>query len=97
MSTASTSDHAVVHNVAKQRFEAVVEGITCVADYELDGRVMNMTHTGVAPRLEGRGIAAALVKAAFDHARAQDLRIRPQCSYVAAWARRHPEVEPLLA
>jgi predicted GNAT family acetyltransferase len=95
--SASASDVTVVHNVAKQRFEAVVEGITCVCDYQLDGRVMNMTHTGVAPKLEGRGIAAALVEAAFDHARAHDLRVRPLCSYVAVWARRHPEVDPLLA
>ncbi len=95
--SASAANVTVVHNVAKQRFEAVVEGITCVADYDLDGRVMNMTHTGVAPQLEGRGIAAALVQAAFDHARGHDLKIRPLCPYVAVWARRHPEVEALLA
>jgi predicted GNAT family acetyltransferase len=37
------------------------------------------------------------VQAAFDHAQAQGLKIRPLCSYVAAWARRHPERAALLA
>ncbi|CAN5339781.1 GNAT family N-acetyltransferase [soil metagenome] len=87
----------VVHNTRQSRFETVVDGKTCVCDYMLDDGVMNMTHTGVPPALEGRGIAAALVKAAFDHARAEHLKVRPLCSYVVAWAQRHPEVGSLLA
>jgi hypothetical protein len=58
---------------------------------------MRMTHTGVPQALEGRGIAAALVGAALAHARAQGLRIRPQCSYVQVYMRRHPETQDLLA
>ncbi|CAN5410342.1 GNAT family N-acetyltransferase [soil metagenome] len=94
MPTATTP--TVVHNARQSRFEAVVEGKTCVCDYSLDDGVMNMTHTGVPSALEGRGIAAALVKAAFDHAEAEGLKVRPLCSYVVVWARRHPEVAPLL-
>ena len=42
-------------------------------------------------------VAAALVGAALAHARAQGLRIRPQCSYVQVYMRRHPETQDLLA
>jgi hypothetical protein len=88
---------AVIHNAAAQRFEVTVDGLLCEASYRLDGTVMRMTHTGVPQALEGRGIAAALVGAALAHARAQGLRIRPQCSYVQVYMRRHPETQDLLA
>jgi predicted GNAT family acetyltransferase len=89
--------YEVIHNAARSRFEATVEGLTCVADYRLQGGVMQMTHTGVPPQLEGRGIAAALVRAAMDFARAQGHKVHPACSYVAAYMRRHPETQDLLA
>ena len=44
----------------------------------------------------GRAIAAALVRTALAHARAQGWRVRPSCSYVASWMRRHPETQDLL-
>jgi len=54
-------------------------------------------HTGVPRALEGRGIAAALVAAALAHARSQGLRVRPVCSYVQVYMRRHPDTLDLLA
>ena len=58
---------------------------------------MRLTHTAVDPRLQGRGIAAALVAAALDHARREGLKVVPQCSYVDAYMRRHPQTEDLRA
>ena len=85
------------HNAARHCFECQVDGLRCVADYALDGRVMRMTHTGVPPALEGRGIAAALVAAALAHARAEGLKVDPQCSYVRAYMQRHPDTLQLAA
>jgi predicted GNAT family acetyltransferase len=68
-----------------------------VADYRLVDGVMHMTHTETHPSLRGRGIAAALVQAALEHARSHDLKVEPHCSYVAAYMRRHPETQSLLA
>ena len=45
----------------------------------------------------GRGVAGALVRAAFEHAGANGLRVRPLCSYAAAWAQRHPEQADIVA
>ena len=87
----------VHHNPAASRFEATVDGLLCEASYRLDGRVMVMHHTGVPQALAGRGIAAQLVAAALDHARAQGWQVRPTCSYVAVYMRRHPETQDLLA
>jgi len=87
----------ITHNAAASRFEAIVDGHLCVADYQLDDGVMTMTHTLVPPALEGRGIAAALVAAALAHARTAGLRVRPACSYVARYMQRHRDTLDLLA
>ena len=88
---------AIEHLPQQGRFQAIVDGRRCVCDYRLVGSVMYMTHTEVAPELEGRGIAAALVEAALAHARANGLKINPLCSYVRGYMRRHPESSALLA
>jgi uncharacterized protein len=87
----------IVHHPEIGRFEAFVEGQRCVADYQLCDGVMVMTHTGVPDALAGRGIAAQLVAAALAHARSEGLRVRPLCSYVAVYMRRHPETQDLQA
>jgi len=90
-------DLQIEHLPERGRFQADVDGRTCVADYRLDSGVMTITHTGVAPELEGRGIAGALMQAALDHAKARGLKVRPLCSFAAAYMRRHPESAALLA
>jgi predicted GNAT family acetyltransferase len=87
----------VVHNVASQRFEAIVDGSLCRCDYRMSGGTMLLVHTEVPPRLEGRGIAAALVRAALEHAREQGYKVVPACSYVRTYMRRHPDTAALLA
>ena len=54
-------------------------------------------HTLVPPELGGRGIAAKLVEALVADAQSEGFRIRPQCSYVAAAFKRHPEWAALQA
>jgi uncharacterized protein len=88
---------SVTHNPAATRFECTVNGHLCVADYRLAGSLMTMHHTLVARELEGRGIAAALVAAALQHARDAGWRVRPTCSYVARYMQRHAETQDLLA
>ena len=87
---------AVHHNREASRFEAVVEGLPCVCQYRVYGKVLMLTHTGVPHALRGRGIAAVLVQAALDFARAQGLRVRPDCSYAEAYMQRHPQTLDLL-
>ena len=90
------NEPTVHHNAAAARFEAQVDGGVAECVYRLQGGVMNIVHTEVPPASEGRGIAAALVRAALAHARAHGLRVRPSCSYVRTYMRRHPETQDLL-
>ncbi|HYR25644.1 MAG TPA: GNAT family N-acetyltransferase [Aquabacterium sp.] len=91
------SDLNIVHHPASGCFETMVEGLRCEADYQLRDGTMHITHTGVPPALEGRGIAAQLVHSALSWARAQGYKVNPVCSYVAVYIRRHPEWQDLLA
>lgn len=91
-----SDDTGIVHDAGRRCFETVVDGRRSVCAYRLHGHTMVFTHTEVPPALQGRGIAAALVAAALAHAREQGLRVRPLCSYVAVYMRRHPETLDLL-
>jgi len=87
----------VRHEPDNHRFLAVVDGQQAVLDYRcLDG-VISLVHTGVPAAIGGRGVAAALVRAALDHARREGLKVVPACSYVAAYFKRHPQEADLLA
>jgi predicted GNAT family acetyltransferase len=99
--TDAPSPIPVVHNAAAQRFEAQIEGHLAFAEYRVTERagtpVMVMFHTESPAALQGRGVAAALVKAALAHALAHSWKVDPQCSYVAAYMDRHPETQLLRA
>ena len=90
----------IEHDRAAGLFSTQVDGLLCEASYRLldgtSGPVMHLVHTGVPPALAGQGIAARLVAAALAEARVQGWRVRPVCSYVQVYMRRHPETLDLL-
>lgn len=65
--------------------------------YVRHDHVLTTEHTLVPPEIGGRGIAAKLVEALIADARAQGWKIEPECSYVAAAFKRHPDWADLLA
>lgn len=84
-------------NTNHHRFELVEDGHLAFAEYRLDGDVMTFTHTIVPPEIGGRGVASTLIGAALAQVRQRGLKVVPQCSFVAAYIQRHPEVSDLLA
>lgn len=88
---------SIHHDPTTGRFTTTVDGVDCLLEYHLAASVMTITHTGVPAAVGGRGIAAALARAALDAARANGWRVVPACSYVAAWVSRHPEYADLIA
>ena len=75
----------------RQRFETEVDGETAVVDYQIDGDRIRLTHTSVPAPLEGRGIGSALARHALDDAANRDLRVWPECPFIASYIKRHPE------
>ena len=89
------NDLPISHDAAGRRFSTEVEGHRAELDYRLDGTVMHITHTGVPSAIGGRGIAAALMKAALAHAEAAGWTVVPACSYANAYMTKHPETRHL--
>jgi len=90
-------DYPVTRNDAASRFETTVDGQLCVLDYHLRDGVLAIDHTGVPSAVGGRGIAAALTKAAMDTARREGWRVLPNCAYAVAWLARHPDYRDLVS
>ncbi|HEV7275731.1 MAG TPA: GNAT family N-acetyltransferase [Devosiaceae bacterium] len=63
----------------------------------LDPKTIVADHTGVPPAFRNEGIALKLVEALVAGARSDGVRIVPQCSYVAAQFRRHPNWTEVMA
>lgn len=88
--------HTFRHNAAEMRYELDIAGDLAVVEYVRTGDTLILTHTGVPEQLEGRGIGSELVRSVLEDARRQELRIVPQCPFVAAYIRRHPEWEQIV-
>jgi len=84
------------HEPAQQRFTLPTTPES-VLDYTLGAGRVVFTHTGVPPAYAGQGLAARLVEAGLQWARAEGLRVEPACSYVRAYIQRHPEWQALVA
>ena len=85
-------EYEIEHQPEQKLFKTEVEGRTAFVQYRLLNGGLDIIHTIVPRPLEGQGIAAALVKAAYDYAVANGLNPKATCSYAVAWLQRHPEV-----
>ena len=86
-------------NEARGEYRATVPGSAAVGrlTWKALGPARVADHTLVPPEIGGRGVAAALVQALIADAKSQGFTIVPQCSYVEAQFRRHPEWAALRA
>lgn len=67
-------EYNIIHLPAKYRFETEVDGYTAYVQYRLSNDTLNIIHTIVPKPIEGRGIAAALVKHAYTYAKGNNLK-----------------------
>ena len=91
----------VRHLEAESCFEARLDAAVGVLHYRRtgtgDASRLVIPSVVVDPAIQGRGVAAALTRAALDWARREGLRVEPLCPYVDAWMRRHRDDEDLRA
>ena len=86
------SDLKINNNPFASRFEAPVNGGVAVLDYRIQGDTIFLLYVKVPPQEQGRGIAGRLSRAALEFSRASDLKVVPQCPFIATYMRRHPEL-----
>ena len=87
----------IIDNTEKRRFELMEEGKLAYADYVREGGVLTIPHVEADPALRGRGTAGRLMEGVLGAARAEGWKVAPVCGYAAAYIRRHPEHDDLLA
>mgnify|MGYP001081907873 FL=1 len=80
----------ITHYTDKQLFQTTADGYTAYLEYTVENGRLLVLHTVVPPAIGGRGIAAELVKTAFDYARRQGWQPAATCSYALIWLQRHP-------
>ena len=86
----------VRNNAAESRFELDADGHTAFAYYSMTRNVITFRHTEVPPALAGHGVGSRLVRGALEFARAQRLKVVPQCPFVSTYMAKHPEFNDLL-
>jgi predicted GNAT family acetyltransferase len=85
------ADITIVDNTAAGRLEYRDGDHLAELVYRIDGNKLVLVHTGVPDELGGRGLGGALVRAAIDKARAENLVVDPQCPFARGWLRRNPD------
>ncbi|HET6182280.1 MAG TPA: GNAT family N-acetyltransferase [Acetobacteraceae bacterium] len=81
----------IIDNPALRRFEMHVEGAIAFVEYARDGDRLVLIHTEIPESLGGRGIGSALARAVLEHLRAEGVRARVRCDFLARFVQRHPE------
>jgi len=86
-------DIEVVDDPSQHRFELRVDGAHAgAAYYRLQPGEIVFTHTEVDKAFEGQGLGSRLAAGALEQARADGLKVVPQCPFIAAYLKRHPEL-----
>jgi len=87
----------VINNETRQRYELHAGGGIAAVYYEPRGDALAFVHTVVPERLQGQGIASALIKAALADVRRRGLKVIAECQFVVRYIEHHPEERGLLA
>lgn len=86
-------DYEITHQPEQKLFKTEVDGRTAFVQYRILDGSLDIIHTIVPRPLEGQGIAAALVGAAYEYAKESGLHPKATCSYAVKWLERHPELQ----
>ncbi len=84
-------------NTDRRRYEMVVDGTTAYVTYARQGDRLTLIHTEVPKALAGRGVGSSLAAAVLQQVRASGLRVVPECEFIDAFIKRHPEYADLVA
>jgi uncharacterized protein len=82
-------------NTERHRFELEVDGHLAFSAYRREVSLLTILHTEVPKELAGRGIGSTLARGLLESARAQGLKVKPLCPFVASYMDKHPEYADL--
>ncbi len=87
----------VIHEKENQRFVINIDGDEVYVEYTMEDKKINLYHTYTHPALRGKGLAAQVVRAAFEFAKENNLKVIPTCSYVQSFVAKNDKYKELIA
>lgn len=84
-------DIPLIKNEAKHQFEISIDEHKALITYKESANVITLIHTEVAPELEGKGAATAVIEKTLDYIEKDHYKLIPLCPLVFAYIKRHPE------
>lgn len=84
-------------NESARQFEMHISGKLARIEYILTRGKIFLTHTEVDPLLEGKGVGSTIIRRTLDWVRGQGLKLVPLCPFVAAFLKKHPDYQDILA
>jgi predicted GNAT family acetyltransferase len=71
----------IIKDEKNHKFYCTVDSHECIAEYSIDGNIIEFYHTFVHPELRGRGIAEKLFDKAKEFVIEKNLKVHPTCSF----------------
>ena len=90
------TEYNVINNQVLLHFEIQLGDDIGFMEYRFNKNNIVLMHTQVPKSMEGKGVAPALAKYAFDYAREHYHPVVVYCPYVLTYLKRHPELNELL-
>jgi len=87
----------VIHEEENERFIIYSEGKESYIDYRISKNEIDLYHTFTDPSLRGKGLAAHVVRAAFEYAKENNFKVIPTCSYARTFLTKNDEYKELVA
>lgn len=89
--------HQVSNNIEQQQFELSNSLGLAKLQYSFKDNYIEFFHTEVPESMEGKGVGASLVVAAFEYAKSLDKSVIASCPFVAFYVKKHPELATQLS
>ena len=88
---------SIVDNIEQRRFELTENGLTAFADYRREPGRLLIPHVEAPVPMRGTGAAGRLMTGILELVRAEGLKVVPRCPYAAAFIKRNPQYQDLVA
>jgi predicted GNAT family acetyltransferase len=87
----SDTSFEITNNASEMQFEILLDTEKAFLTYRFYKKSIAFMHTVVPKAHEGKGIASALAKAAFQYAEAHQKPVMVYCPFVSSFLKRHTE------
>jgi uncharacterized protein len=85
------------NNENEKQFEFYYGGSISKLTYSISEDTVSLNHAEVPSGIEGEGIGSKLIEKTLDYIKENNLKFIPNCVFVKAYVKRHPECQSLLA